>query len=79
MIRLENAMDLKVAGIIEDVPFNSDFPTSVIGSFETFKNSRYYSYTTDWGSTTSAFQVFMKDTGKPTGGKSGGPAEGAVE
>lgn len=60
MIRLENAMDLKVAGIIEDVPFNSDFPTSVIGSFETFKNSRYYSYTTDWGSTTSAFQVFMK-------------------
>lgn len=60
MIRLENAMDLKVAGIIEDVPFNSDFPTKVIGSFMSFKNNRYYSYTTDWGSTTSAFQVFMK-------------------
>jgi len=60
VIRLDNAMDMKVAGIIEDVPFNSDFPTSVIGSFITVKNNRYYNYTTDWGSTTSAFQVFMK-------------------
>lgn len=60
VIRVDNAMDMKVAGIIEDVPFNSDFPTTVIGSFITIKNNRFYGYTTDWGSTTSAFQVFMK-------------------
>lgn len=60
LIRIDNAMDMKVAGIIEDVPLNSDFPTTVIGSFITIKNNAYYGYATDWGSTTSAFQVFMK-------------------
>ncbi len=60
VMKIDNAMDMKVAGIIEDVPLNSDFPTTVIGSFITIKNNGYYGYTPDWGSTTSAFQVFMK-------------------
>lgn len=60
VIRVDNAMDMKVGGVIEDIPGNSDFPTKIIGSFVTIKDNRYYGYTPDWGSTTSAFQVFMR-------------------
>jgi predicted permease len=60
VIRIDNAMDMKVSGIIKDVPGNSDFPATVIGSFVTIKNNMFYGYTTDWGNTTSAFQVFMR-------------------
>lgn len=60
VIRIENAMDMKVSGIMEDVPGNSDFPTTVIGSYITIKNNGYYGYNPDWGNTTSAFQIFMR-------------------
>ena len=58
-ILIDNAIDLKVNGIMEDVPANSDFPILMAGSFITIKNNRRYGYTTDWGSTTSNFQVHM--------------------
>ncbi len=58
-IRLENAMDMKVGAILEDLPANTDFPITIAGSFITIKKNRYYGYTTDWGSITSNFQVFM--------------------
>lgn len=58
-IRVDNAMDMTVKGILEDVPANSDFPITLVGSFVTIKNNRYYGYTTDWGATTSNFQLFM--------------------
>lgn len=58
-LKIDNLMDMKVAGILENPPLNSDFPATMFGSFITLKNNNYYEYTTDWGSTTSNFQVFM--------------------
>jgi len=59
MLKIENSMNMRVNGILESIPKNTDFPISVIGSFITIKNNEYYGYTTDWGSTTSNFQIFM--------------------
>jgi putative ABC transport system permease protein len=58
-LRIDNTMDMKVAGILENPPLNTDFPVTMFGSFVTMKNNNYYSYTTDWGSTTSNFQIYM--------------------
>ena len=58
-LKIDNAMDMTVKGILEDTPANSDFPITMVGSFITIKNNQYYGYTTDWGSTTSNFQLFM--------------------
>lgn len=58
-LRLDNAVDFRISGIIEDTPYNSDFRMKAIGSFATIKNAKTYSYTDDWGSTTSHFQIYM--------------------
>src|SRR6266487_1945554 len=59
-LKLDNAITLKVAGILEDVPANSDFPFAVVTSYETLKSyPDVYGYTTTWGRTTSSNQVFM--------------------
>ncbi|PBQ32325.1 ABC transporter permease [Sphingobacteriaceae bacterium] len=58
-LRLDNAIDFRIAGIIEDAPYNSDFRMNVIGSFITIKNAKMYNYQDDWGSTTSNFQIYM--------------------
>jgi predicted permease len=59
-LRLDNVIVLKVAGILNDVPANTDFPLGVVTSYETLKNyPDIYGYTTTWGRTTSSNQVFM--------------------
>lgn len=58
-IRIDNAMDMKVTGILDDLPGNTDFPITLLGSFATIKNNRYYGYSDEWGGITSNFQVFM--------------------
>ncbi len=59
-LKLDNAVTVKVAGIIKDVPVNTDFPLAIITSYETAKaNSNVYFYSKEWGATTSNFQVFM--------------------
>ena len=59
-LKLDNAITVKVAGIIDDVPGNSDFPLELVSSFETCKlYPDLYGSVTEWGSTTSNFQVFM--------------------
>ncbi len=60
IIRIDNGMDLKVGGILEDLPQNTDLPVKMMGSFITIKNNRFYGYTDDWGSTTSNFQIYAK-------------------
>ncbi len=57
---LDNAVLVKVTGIIKDPPANSDFPLSVINSMATAKasNGKYF-YDSTWHNTTSNFQVFM--------------------
>ncbi|MEO7767451.1 MAG: ABC transporter permease, partial [Ferruginibacter sp.] len=59
-IKLDNAITLKVAAILQDVPANTDFPLGVMISFETLKkNGTTYNYYADgWGSTSSNFEVF---------------------
>ena len=59
-LKLDNAITVKVLGILEDVPANTDFPLGIITSFETVKaNPEVYGYVTDWHNTTSNFQLFM--------------------
>jgi predicted permease len=58
-VRLDNALNLKVAGILKDVPANTDFPLAIVTSFITSKNNpTLFGYNTDWGSTTSNFQLY---------------------
>lgn len=59
ILKLDNNLNLKVAGIIDDSPFNSDFRLKLVASFITLKESKAYDYNEDWGSTTSNFQVYM--------------------
>ncbi len=59
-LKLDNAVTVKVAGILQDPPANTDFSLGIVTSYETAKaNADTYGYTTDWGNTTSNFQVYM--------------------
>jgi len=59
-IKLDNAVTVKVAGILEDVPVNSDFPLAIVTSMETAKAAgTIYNYSDRWGSITSNYQLFM--------------------
>jgi putative ABC transport system permease protein len=59
-LKLDNLVTVKIAGILEDAPLNSDFPLALVTSFETFKkNPGSYGAVTEWGHTSSDFQVFL--------------------
>jgi len=58
-LKLDNVLNLKVAGIIEDAPSNSDFPLKVLVSYITWKQHKNLGYNTDWGSVGSDYQVYM--------------------
>lgn len=61
LLKLDNTATVKVAGILDNVPENTDFPLAVIASYETMKQyPSTYGYSTDFGNTTSSFQVFMR-------------------
>lgn len=55
LIRRNNKEDLKVSGIIEDAPKNTDFQFKMIVSFITLKNSA----NTDWGSVSSSMGCYI--------------------
>jgi len=59
-IKMDNLVTLKVAGIIEDAPENSDFPFKVLVSYLTWKQypNDYY-YRNNWDMLSSNHQVFM--------------------
>ncbi len=58
-ITLDNNISLKVAGILKDVPLNSDFPLGVLISYPTLKkNADAYNYNNDWNTLSSNFQVY---------------------
>jgi putative ABC transport system permease protein len=59
-LKMDNLVLLKVAGIIEDAPQNSDFPIPVFASYEVFKRYDFnYNYSDDWGSLSSNHQIYM--------------------
>ncbi|MES2329627.1 MAG: ABC transporter permease [Bacteroidota bacterium] len=60
LLKIDNTATVKIAGIIEDVPVNTDFPLALVASYETMKKYPVtYGHSTDWGNTTSSFQAFM--------------------
>lgn len=59
LVKLDNHLILKVNGIIEDQPANTDFPLKVVVSMETVKgNPALYNYNDNWGSTSSNHQIY---------------------
>ena len=61
VVRYENKTDLRVTGILEDVPANSDFPLKIVVSYATTqqKTSDFYGNIKDWVSTFGSHYVFM--------------------
>jgi putative ABC transport system permease protein len=61
LLKMDNVLTLKVAGVIEDAQPNSDFPLKVLVSFITWKqHPNDYGYVNDWHSVSSNHQVFMQ-------------------
>lgn len=59
LVILDNALTLKVNGIVQDTPDNTDIPLHVLVSFKTLKqNPGLYGYNEEWGSTSSNFQIY---------------------
>jgi predicted permease len=59
-IQLDNQLTVKVAGVLDNIPANSDFPLAVVTSYISFKNTKFYNYSTSWGRTTSDEQVYVR-------------------
>jgi putative ABC transport system permease protein len=60
-LKMDNALTLKVTGVVDDMPLNSDLRLDVAVSYETLKQNRdlgLFGYTEEWGSLSSNFQVF---------------------
>jgi len=63
ILKMDNVLTLKVAGIVEDAPSNSDFPLKVIISYITWKqHPKDYGYQNTWNSVSSAHQVYLSFT-----------------
>lgn len=60
LLKLDNTATVKIEGILDDLPQNTDFPLGVVASYETMKKyPDIYGYNEHWGSVTSSFQAFM--------------------
>lgn len=60
-LKMDNLLNLKVAGVIADAPANSDLPFRILVSFITCKqHPNEYGYTNDWHSLSSNHQVFVQ-------------------
>jgi ABC-type antimicrobial peptide transport system permease subunit len=59
-LKLDNTALLKITGVVEDAPLNSDFPIPLFISYETFKQyPRNYNYSPEWGSLSSNHQIYI--------------------
>jgi putative ABC transport system permease protein len=58
-VLLDNGIPLKVNGILQNIPANTDFPLSVLISYQTVKqNADKYGFQNDWHTTSSNYQIF---------------------
>ncbi len=58
-IKLDNAVTLKIEGVLEDAPESTDFPLGIQASLSTLKSNPYhYNYYPSWQSTSSNFQIY---------------------
>jgi predicted permease len=61
ILKLDNLVTLKVAGVIDDVPPNTDLPLKILISYPTWKqNAKSYNYYNSWNTTGSNCQVYIK-------------------
>jgi putative ABC transport system permease protein len=61
VLKMDNILTLKVAGVIEDAPDNSDFPLKVMVSYITWKqHPKDYNYSNNWNTISSNNQVFLQ-------------------
>lgn len=59
-LKLDNAILLKVSGVVEDAPENSDFPIIAFMSYERYKTTgNMYGYSKEWGSLGSNNQLYV--------------------
>ncbi len=59
-LKLDNAVTLQVAAIIDNVPAHSDFPLQIIGSLLSMKaHPATYGYQPVWGGITSNYQAYV--------------------
>lgn len=59
-IKHDNRINLKVTGLLKDVPANSDFPLKVVISYATLKNTWVNNNLKDWVSTFSQAYTFVE-------------------
>jgi predicted permease len=58
-VLLDNSIPLRVSGILQNAPANSDFPLSVMVSYEVLKQyGQYYAHYENWNNTSSNFNIF---------------------
>jgi putative ABC transport system permease protein len=61
ILKMDNVLTLKVAGVINDAPNNSDFPLKVLVSYVTWKqHPKEYMYFNNWNEVSSSHQVFIE-------------------
>ncbi len=61
ILKMDNVLTLKVAGVINDAPANSDFPLKVLISYITWKqHPKQYMYRDNWNMTSSNHQVYIE-------------------
>ncbi|MET3979781.1 putative ABC transport system permease protein [Mucilaginibacter sp. UYP25] len=58
-IRYNNTLDLKVTGVMQDPPTNTDLPITIAVSYSTLKNTEYKNNQEDWGSTFGSHSCFV--------------------
>lgn len=60
-IYLLNGVEMTVAGVVENIPYNSNFRADVFFSFETLRSHQkeFRQQFDNWGSTSSNFQVYV--------------------
>ena len=58
-IRMNSECDLKVIGIVTDVPVNTDFPFTVLVSYSTLKALGNFSNLENWGATMSFINTYI--------------------
>ena len=59
-IKMDNLLTLKIAGVVNDAPSNTDFPLKVMVSYISWKeHPRDYNYSNDWNGVGSSHQVYM--------------------
>ncbi len=59
-LKMDNTVLLKVSGVVEDMPANTDFPVKIFASYEDFKKyPDNFGYSAEWGSLSSNHQVYF--------------------